>query len=213
MVWLIICVAIVCAVAGWFHLNQVAVLRKVIERLTADTRIAQVVVTDTHVAPGNSGILTTIKFTEYDSRQRPLVPQYFTFSGNLLQFESLVIRFDDRYVKYGHALKGKSAAIFLKIYCLIGNRVHSYDINKYNEVPSGYRISKGVNPFERRLWEEFWHYAFSPRSARAVGIKNAQIEAPGTKFIPGYLYTLRLEHDGGIRIDVQPDPRLEMSQR
>ncbi len=36
-----------------------------------------------------------------------------------------------------------------------------------------------------------------------MGVKNAQIEAPGTKFIPGALYTIKIEHDGGIRIDVQ----------
>ena len=31
-----------------------------------------------------------------------------------------------------------------------------------------------------------------------------QIEAPGTMFVPGTLYTLKIEHDGGIRIDATP---------
>jgi hypothetical protein len=34
-----------------------------------------------------------------------------------------------------------------------------------------------------------------------MGIKNAQIEAPGTKFVPGLIYTIKIEHDGGLRID------------
>ena len=36
------------------------------------------------------------------------------------------------------------------------------------------------------------------------GIKNAQIEAPGAKFLPGILYTIKIEHDGGLRIDSTP---------
>ena len=42
--------------------------------------------------------------------------------------------------------------------------------------------------------------------AAKLGIKNAQIEAPGTKFLPGYLYTLKIEHDGGLRIDTSTIP-------
>ena len=44
--------------------------------------------------------------------------------------------------------------------------------------------------------------------ARKLGIKNAQIEAPGTKFMPGILYTLKIEHDGGIRIDTLEIPAI-----
>ena len=39
-----------------------------------------------------------------------------------------------------------------------------------------------------------------------MGIKNAQIEAPGTRFVPGMLYTVKIEHDGGMRIDAQTLP-------
>ncbi len=39
-------------------------------------------------------------------------------------------------------------------------------------------------------------------------IKNAQIEAPGSMFLPGTIYTLKIEHDGGIRIDAEPVPEI-----
>ena len=32
--------------------------------------------------------------------------------------------------------------------------------------------------------------------------------APGTKFVPGKLYTIKIEHDGGLRIDVSPLPEI-----
>jgi len=34
-----------------------------------------------------------------------------------------------------------------------------------------------------------------------MGVKNAQIEAPGAMFVPGVLYTIKIEHNGGLRID------------
>ena len=46
-----------------------------------------------------------------------------------------------------------------------------------------------------------------------MGIKNAQIEAPGTKFIKGILYTLKIEHDGGLRIDAQPLPKILQGEK
>ncbi len=56
--------------------------------------------------------------------------------------------------------------------------------------------------YETKLWQEFWSNALDPVHAKKEGIKNAQIEAPGTMFVPGKLYTIKIEHDGGLRIDV-----------
>jgi hypothetical protein len=182
------------------------VLRKVIERLSADSRIAEVVVTDVKFNPQTKKTYTTIKFLEYDTQSKPLLPKYFTFSSNIIQFQSLVIRFDDFYVKRGHPLKGKSAYLFMKVFVLKDNGAEVFEINKINKVPSGYRIEERVTVFEERLWQKFWQYALDPQEAKKMGIKNAQIEAPGTKFIPGILYTLKIEHDGGMRVDASRLP-------
>ena len=77
-----------------------------------------------------------------------------------------------------------------------------------DEIPQGYKIDNLNHPFEKKLWKKFWDYALNPKEAKRIGIKNAQIEAPGTMFIPGTLYTIKIEHDGGIRIDVQPLPEI-----
>ena len=90
-----------------FHRDQV--LRQVIARLSADTRIAEVVVTKSEFDEVSGKILTTIKFLEYNSEGQPLTPKYFSFRGNIIQFQSLVIRFNDNLVKKGDKLKGKSA--------------------------------------------------------------------------------------------------------
>jgi len=184
------------------------ILRQIIQRLSADSRVAEVVVTDVKSDPRAKKTYTTIKFLEYDSRMKPLAPRYFTFSSDIIQFQSLVIRFEDFYVRSAHPLKGKSAYLFMKAFALNGADTQVFDINKIGEVPSGYRIDKQASIFEKRLWRRFWKYALQPKAARRAGIKNAQIEAPGTKFVPGLLYTLKIEHDGGLRIDVSEQPAI-----
>ncbi|MDD5195620.1 MAG: hypothetical protein PHQ96_08125 [Candidatus Omnitrophica bacterium] len=183
-------------------------LQKVIERLSADSRIAEVLVTKANLDTFTGKTYTTIKFLEYDSRQHPLSPKYFTFSGNIIQFQSMVIRFDDFYIKSGHSFKGKSAYLFMKAFCLAQDKAEIFEISKINEVPLGYTVSGAANYFEKKLWLRFWRYALDPKASKMVGVKNAQIEAPGTKFIPGLLYTIKIEHDGGMRIDSEKLPEI-----
>jgi len=181
-------------------------LKKVIERLTADSRVAEVIVTDVKRDPKTKKTYTTIKFLEYDTKLNPLEPRYFTFSGNVIQFQSKVIRLDDFYVKKGDSLKGKSAYLFMKAFALKDKGAEVFDITEINEIPLGYAVNREGSKFEIRLWRKFWQYALDPKKAKSVGIKNAQIEAPGTKFIPGIIYTIKIEHDGGLRIDANPIP-------
>ena len=189
-------------VARYIHEN--AVLRQIITRLEADSRAAEVLVTGVNYSEAEQKTYTTIKFLEYDSRGNPLAPQYFTFSGNIIQFQSLVVRFDDMSVRQADRLRGKSVYLFWKVFMLDGKNTQEYPVTRINEVPEGYKLEAGENFVETGFWASFWEYALDPRAAWPAGIKNAQIEAPGTMFVPGILYTIKIEHDGGLRIDAAP---------
>ncbi len=198
-------------IIGWFLLrswHETSVLKKIIQRLEADTRVAEVLVTGVNFDEKQQKNFTTIKFLEYDSQGKPLESKYFSFSGNVIQFQSLVIRFDDIHVSHGDWLKGKSAHIFWKVFILDGENTQSFEINKIYSIPEGYKVLGLNDVFESVWWQRFWQYALDPKKASSVGIKNAQIEAPGMMFVPGYLYTLKIEHDGGLRIDAAPLPTI-----
>jgi len=186
--------------------NQI--LKKVISRLEADSRIAEVLVTEVKYDEDTGKNFTTIKFLEYGADNEPLKPRYFTFSGNIIQFQTLVIRFKDFYVRKQDDLRGKSAYLFWKVFMLDGPDTQEYIITHTNTVPTGYMVADEASEFERRLWRKFWTYALDPQEASKMGIKNAQIEAPGTAFVPGTFYTIKIEHDGGIRIDAYPLPKI-----
>ena len=193
------------------YIYENAVLKQIIARLEADSRAAEVLVTGVNYSEAEQKTYTTIKFLEYDSQGNPLEPKYFTFSGNIIQFQSLVVRFDDIHIRQADRLKDKSAYLFWKVFMLDGKNTQEYDITKINEVPQGYKLESGPrlsagrnNPVETRFWARFWEYALDPKTSRLAGIKNAQIEAPGMMFVPGILYTIKIEHDGGLRIDASP---------
>ncbi len=198
-------------IAQRFHEQEK--LKQVIARLQADSRAAEVLVTGVNYNEDFKKNFTTIKFLEYDTQGKALVPKYFTFPGNIIQFQSLVVRFDDRFVTGGDALKGKSVYLFWKAFMLDGPNTREFPITYLNEIPGGYKIEGTEDGAERRFWNKFWAYAFDSKAATQAGIKNVQIEAPGTTFIPGYLYTIKIEHDGGLRIDTQALPEIIKGER
>jgi hypothetical protein len=189
-------------------LHEKNVLKQMVSRLEAQSRVAEVLVTSVQYDEAQQKTFTTIKFLEYDTRGNPLAPKYFTFLGNIIQFQSLVIRFDDIHIRRADRLKGKSAFLFWKVFMLDGKDTQEFEINQVNEVPDGYKIEGAADLFEESLWREFWEYAFDAEKSSNAGIKNVQLEAPGTMFIPGYLYTIKIEHDGGLRIDTQILPKI-----
>ena len=190
------------------RIEENQILRKVVERLSADSRVAEVLVTQSRYNEATKKIETTIKFLEYDAEGKPLAPRFLTFQGNIIQFQSLVIRFQDRLVRAGDKLRGRSAYLFLKAFVLDGEKTQVFDLTEANEVPKGYKVPGARNEFEQKLWDEFWKYALDPKARERAGIKNAQIEAPGSMFLPGTIYTIHIEHDGGIRIDTHPIPEI-----
>lgn len=190
------------------RIEENQVLRRVVDRLSADSRAAEVLVTESRFNEASKKIETTIKFLEYDTEGKPLEPRYLTFQGNIIQFQALVIRFQDRLVRAGDKLRGKSAYLFMRAFILDKNKSQVFDLTEKDEIPRGYKVPGVRSEFEKKLWEEFWDYALDPKARERAGIKNAQIEAPGSMFLPGTIYTLKIEHDGGLRIDTQPIPEI-----
>ncbi len=181
-------------------------LQQIISRLEADSRVAEVVVTEVKFNPLLDKHMTTIKFLEYDVEGKPLEPKYFTFTGNIIQFQSLVVRFDDMHIRKGDLLRGKSVYLFWKVFMLDGPRTEEFLITPVHAIPQGYKAPGVKSALENEIWQRFWEFVLDESVRSSKGIKNAQIEAPGSKFVPGLLYTLKIEHDGGLRIDTAKIP-------
>jgi len=206
--FLILAVLLFLFIFGYKFVFEFLTLRQIIHNLKAESRIAEVLVTQSSLDEYTRKYTTTIKFLEYDVKGEPMKPKYFTFKGNLIQFQTLVVRFDDKYVEQGNRMKGKSIYLFLKAFVLDGKNTEEMTITPTTDIPGGYRVGNPPNYFEKEVWQRFWKYALDPAEREHLGIKNAQIEAPGSVFVPGTIYTLVIEHHGGIRIDTRPIPEI-----
>jgi len=114
------------------------------------------------------------------------------------------VRFEDKFVAAGDRFRGKSVYLFWKAFFLDGRNTQEFPITQMDTIPNGYKIPGRAGGFENRFWKDFWRFAFDDKKAKNAGIKSVQIEAPGVVFIPGYLYTIHIEHDGGLRIEAKP---------
>src|SRR5690606_1901519 len=88
-------------------------LQQAIERLTAESRVAEIYVVDQVRAgelvegkPAETD-LTTLDFIEIDREGHPLPSRRVTVKGTTPRFEGLVIMFDHEHVAMGDALRGK----------------------------------------------------------------------------------------------------------
>ena len=237
----IVSVLIILFILGFKFVNEYLLMEKIIANLRAESRLAEVLVVESSIDEFTRKYKTTIKFLEYDVQGKPLEPKFFTFNGNLIQFQTLVVRFADQYVEQRHRMKGKSLNLFWKAFVLDGEKTQEKIITPVYEtdeegaslsakgffdalerwmkgslapkgpaihVPAGYRVGNPPNYFEKEVWRNFWKIALDPSARQRIGIKNAQIEAPGSVFVPGTIYTLMIEHDGGVRIDTRPIPEV-----
>ncbi len=197
----------------WYYTVQreQEVLRQIISRLSSEDRVAQVWVKEYVKDAQGKPVKVVVKILEQDAQGESIEPVLCTFSVNdIIHFEALVIRLSDELVKEG---KGKSIHLFRRAFALNdnGNTYESCTINTPHEVPDGYRIDSEdqfITEVEQKYWRLFWRYALDAKARDEGMVKNAQIEAPATRFVPDNIYRIVLEHDGGLRIDATKIPAI-----
>jgi hypothetical protein len=183
--------------------QETRVLQQVVQRLSDEKRVAEVLVTEQQTV--NGVLHTTLLFVEYDRAGNSLPPRCFVVMGKRAHFDALVIKFDRDFVKQGDGLRGHSIALFTKVYGDEQSPDSGAEIDTPGKVPNIYRDSDPrVSEFEQKLWDEFWDLARDPqlRSARGVRVANGQgLWGP---FEPDRLYTITLESDGGLNLTSEP---------
>ncbi len=194
---------------AWDYFQREAMLREqirqyqqVVARLDAEYRVAQVIVRD-QTTDASGQLQTTIEFRELDRQGNPLPPVTATLSGAEAYFEALVVKFENKYVEQGEALRGKSIILFRRMFgsATAPDAGVPIDPAASDGVPSLYRVAASPSDMEIRLWARFWYYANHPREAQdQFGVRVMQLEAVGTRVYPNMTYELNVENDGGINL-------------
>lgn len=176
-------------------------LARAVDRLTGEDRVAEVHVIE-QLPPEHPGgrPVTRIEFIELDRDGHPLPARQFTIDDDVIFFDALVIKFDPEHVAAGDKLRGKSLAMFRRIYGEHQNPAEGALVDPTGEVPGRYRGAPEANAYERKLWARFWDYATFPEEAAKEGVRVAHGEAVYVPMREGQVWTLTLQNNGGLSI-------------
>lgn len=195
-------------VAAWNYLAQEArhgreirEFQEIVQRLTVETRLAQVSVLDRTTDP-DGRVRTTVQFMEWDRQGKPLPPLTCSVVGSEVYFDALVIKFQHEYVEKGESLREHSLVLFRRIFGSSETPESGIPIDSAAEdgVPGVYRVNSSASSFERDLWKRFWYYADHPEESAALGVRVMQSEAVGARLSPGAVYDLSVQANGGINL-------------
>jgi hypothetical protein len=178
-------------------------LQQIVQRLTDEKRVAEVIVTDQKTVDGK--LQTTLLFDEYARDGSTLPPRTFVIQGKIAHVDAMVIKFDRHFVSENDPLRGHSIALFTKLYGDEQAPADAAMIDTPGKVPDVY---KGSDPraagFEQELWTDFWRLYDDESYRQEKGVRTLSGQGVWGPFEPDKLYTISLESDGGLNITASP---------
>ena len=180
-------------------------LQTAIERLCAEKRVAEVLVTDQGQVDGK--LRTTLLFVEYARDGTALPPKTFTVNGNAAHIDAMVIKFDRGLVAADDALRGHSVALFHRLFGDDQPPEQGFAIDAPGAIPDVYRGDKQPaeqRRFEQDLWRNFWRLADDKAYRAEMGVRVANGQGIWGPFAPDRLYTITLDADGGLNMASEP---------
>jgi hypothetical protein len=183
--------------------NENRQLTQVVDRLTDEHRVADMLVTGQTVVNGIPQ--TTLLFEEYAKNRSTLPPKIFTIQGDQVHVDAMVIKFDRDFVKQNDPLRGHSIALFTKIYGNHQSPDQGSVIDTPGKIPGYYQgIDPRVGQFELGLWNDFWKLARDADYRSKMGVRVSNGQSVWWPCEMNQLYTLTIESDGGLNVTFEP---------
>jgi hypothetical protein len=179
-------------------------LQQVVQRLTAEKRVAEILVTERTV--GQDGTPTSaILFVEYARDGSTLPPKSFVVRGEHVHVDGMVIEFDGDFVQKGDPLRGHSILLFDKIYGSADRPADAYRIDSPGRIPDLYAAANPqTTQFETDLWSNFWRLVSDEAFRKSKGVRLANGKSLYGPFATDRLYTITLDASGKMSCEDQP---------
>lgn len=167
------------------------------DRLSATRRVAQIDVLSQRRDDAGR-VVSTLLWQELAADGTVGRPLTFETIGEQVYVEALVIKFEHQLVGAGDPQRGRSLALFRRVF---GDQQMSASVE---EIDRGERPSVdlplGADSLHDRLWVLFWRLVDDPALARQYGVRVAQCEAPSVPMHAGDLWEVSLDAAGGLNL-------------
>jgi hypothetical protein len=187
-------------------------LKEIVQRLTEDRRVAEMIVLDQR--PTAAGIETTLLFSEQARDGTSLPPKRLTVKGDEVWVAGLSVRFEQGWLERNDPLRGHGIFLFTKIFGQNQTPESGLPIDDPGQIPDVYKPDPRkagddvrmaqVSQFERDLWGNFWQLVNDKELRAEKGVSVASGKAVNFKALPDRLYRITLDAGGSPTVDWEP---------
>jgi len=214
--WLmVLCVLIVLGIIGrgvWLAsrtifdlLTENRQLKTAIANLTAESQIGLARVIGRERKDGR--LLTRVRFIETarDDPSRQILTRDYDIEGDIVHFDALIVKFDDRYVADG---KGRALYLWRRIYGEKMTPESAFSIEVAGAEPKRYgELLAKLSLRDRRLfWTEIWNLSNDPNRLKSAGVQAVYGNDVYASLAPGLLYVFKIGNAGQFYVEAVPAP-------
>ncbi len=163
------------------------------------------VISDIKKSEENGIVKTTFSFTELDPSEEPYgQKREFTIEGCCLYIDSMVIKFEDKYIEKGDDFKGKALCLIRRLFSEKIRPDDGFPIDPEGQTPEAcVSDNSRFQQFQENLWKEFWKLAQDPDYAHKKGVRATHGTAPYMQLEEGATYKLEMRTTGELTIKRQ----------
>lgn len=158
------------------------------------------IISDIKKTEEDGSVKTTFTFTELDPSEEPYgEKRVFTIEGNCLYIDSMVIKFEDKYIEKGDNFKGKALCLIRRLFSEKQRPDDGFPIDPEGQTPQACMSdNQSFQKFQDALWQEFWKLAQDPAYASKKGVRAAHGSAPYMQLDEGATYKLEMRTTGEL---------------
>ncbi|MBS0660095.1 MAG: hypothetical protein JSR82_17790 [Verrucomicrobia bacterium] len=178
-------------------------LKASIARLTSEQEIGIAQVT-AQERGADGQLRTTVRFVELPLNAGRIDTEY-TFSGDVLYFEALVVKFEEPLVARGEE---RALYVWRRLYAEKVAPADGKILQPERTEPARYEATFAKLKLAERttFWNAIWDLAHDTQRLRSLGVRAISGKAPSYQMRPGYRYYLKISATGELNIEPEADP-------
>jgi hypothetical protein len=199
---------------------QIASLTKDVERLETSLsllkvnhRLAKLTVTKQGTDESTGQSFSLVEFVELNDEGAPIdTPREFRVPGEQVYIDSLIVKFEDKYIEQADIERGTSLILFNRIFGDKQQPADGFPLDERNTRPKAYARGGKMTDLERKIWGDFWNIANDKARAAELGIRAAHGGAVSMKVQNGKTYNIKMRSTGEITIEPDDKPAVNIER-
>jgi len=179
-------------------------LKRAITNITREDQIGYAKVVSQTEKDGR--IFTTIKFVETarDDKLRKILEKEYTIEGDIVYFDSLIVKFGNKMVTDG---KAKALYLWRRVYGEKMTPEEAFSIEEPGVEPLRYSDLLAVLPLREKkiFWDGVWDLANDTEKLSEYGIRAIYGNVVYSRLREGLIYVFKIDATGHVYPEVVPD--------